>query len=194
MSTSRPRLRATVISVTAALAAALGLTGSTAGAATGEPATDPVIPYEAPLPLAQARPADPPRQTTVTLVTGERVRLDVDEQGRQSTTVVSAGGAEAGGTYLRFGWQGDQYVIPSAAVPFLDRLLDPRLFNVSYLARTGNRPVPVKAASGRLAALGATITPDEAPALGRALAEEWRAGRVGALDGVERITVPDDAP
>ncbi|MGW2217825.1 hypothetical protein ACWCSD_22780 [Nonomuraea sp. NPDC001684] len=202
MTTSRPRLRAVVISATAALVAGLGLTGSTAGAATGVPPADPVIPsvipsvipYEDAPAVAREQPATPPRRTTVTLVTGEQVRLDVDEQGRQSTTVVSPGAVQAGGTYLRFGWHGDQYVIPSTAVPFLDRLLDPRLFNVSHLARTGNRPVPVKATTGRLAAMGATITPDEAPALGRVLAEEWRAGRGGTPAGVERISAPDDAP
>ncbi|MBO0814642.1 MAG: hypothetical protein J2P30_05760, partial [Actinobacteria bacterium] len=50
-------------------------------------------------------------------------------------------------TFMQFTGGGDQYVVPDAAVPYLHSTLDPRLFDVSYLARahlgTGSTGLPV---------------------------------------------------
>jgi hypothetical protein len=150
--------------------------------------------------------------STVTMVTGDRVRLDVTQDGTQSATVLSpAGGAS---TFTKFNWHGDQYVIPASAVPYLSSVLDPRLFDVSYLARahlddahsstlpvtisytastTTDLPgVHVTSRSGTTAT--ATVTKAQSSQLGRRLLAQWRAARtsgsstqVGALPGVAHI-------
>ncbi|MGH3681682.1 MAG: serine protease, partial [Natronosporangium sp.] len=93
-------------------------------------------------------PGEPPDQTTsapaagttssyqVTLVTGDRVRLDVAGDGTHRTSLV--GRAAGSDFYQSFTDQGDAYVVPSAALPMLaaDRL-DLALFNVSGLVEQG---------------------------------------------------------
>lgn len=174
-------------------------------------------------PVERSRPPD---RSTVTLVTGDRVRLDVAADGRQTATVVPPNGAKpsAASTFTQFTWHGDQYVIPNRAVPYLSQTLDPRLFDVSYLARaklddahTGTLPVTIEQSRDRAAqrlpavrvsrtsgrSAVATAVKKDAGRFGRLLADRWRAAgtghaaaRIGTLDGVTRISLapPPGAP
>ncbi|MCP9967483.1 hypothetical protein LUX57_22105 [Actinomadura madurae] len=139
-----------------------------------------------------------PRSGTVTLVTGDRVRLDVAPDGRQTVTLADAKAARDGsGGLLRFDWAGEQFAVPYAAVPFLGSTLDPRLFDVSYLVRAGlddehssTLPVTiqpsgsgkadelpgVRMAKGERAA-SATIDKSKARGLGRLLMKRWKESR-----------------
>jgi len=160
-----------------------------------------------------------PPTSTVTLGSGDRVRLDVDQTGGQSVTP-----AGQGASLGHFTWSGDQYAIPASAVPYLGSTLDPRLFDVSYLVRaglddahssslpikityTGTGPVPalpgirVMSRSGTTAV--AAITTSDAAKLGQLLADQSRASHTGKssipaghLLGIQRIELapPSSAP
>ena len=192
-------------------AGTLGVTGTPAvpGSLTAVPATAP----------SQRRPLT----VVVVLPTGDRVRVDVAPDGEQVATpipAVSAGGVlRAQSTFMRFSWQGDQYVIPDLAVSYLHSVLDPRLFDVSYLARLaveGSAGIPVRiaftSASAAAGVLGGritirsgslatgTITPRQARRLGQLLAAQWqladaRRSRVpvGQLPGIETISLASTA-
>lgn len=174
---------------------------------------------------AAARP-QLPRSATVTLPTGDRVRLDTAGNGSQQATPVPVtvhGRLRAAATFMRFTWHGDQYVIPDQAVPYLHSTLDPRLFDVSYLARahlgTGSTGLPLRitytspTAAASLAGVRvahragatatATITAAQAGRLGQLLATQWHAARTGRsttragqLPGIKHITLapPRGAP
>jgi hypothetical protein len=180
-------------------------------------------------PATAGAPAPPqlPQNTTVTLPTGDQVRLDA-ASGLQQATPVPAGSVNgtpsAPATFVRFARDGDQYVVPDAAVPYLGSTLDPRLFDVSYLARahlgtTGSPRIPVRityTSAGQAAAVpgvqvtrrsgataAATITTAQAARLGQLLASQWRAARAhhsgtpaGRLPGIKAITLapPAGAP
>jgi hypothetical protein len=168
-----------------------------------------------------------PQSATVTLPTGDRVRLDVSPDGAQQVTPIPAdtvhGKPAASSTFVEFTWGGDQYVVPDAAVPYLHSVLDPRLFDVSYLARahlgTGGTGIPVKitytGAAARASLPGVRVTrrsgatataalsDTQAAGLGRLLAAQWRAARtgrsrtpVGRLPGITSISLarPPGAP
>lgn len=178
------------------------------------------------LPAAGVEPAPPRRSTpsaTVTLVTGERIRLDAMGTGRPTVTVESGGPGRTKAQVARLTLAGDEYVFPTEVLPYLGRTLDPRLFNVSYLARAGlddartaTVPVTVRAdrqpavplpgvrvgrASGGVAT-GAVVK-SQAGGLGRLLASQWKASvagtspaPLGELPGVDGITLapPAGAP
>jgi hypothetical protein len=166
-----------------------------------------------------------PASSTVTLITGDRVRLDVLPDGQQNASVLaSPRDVSLGSSFVEFSWAGDQYVVPDPAVPYLGSVLDPRLFDVSYLVRAGladahastlpvsityrgGAPRPglpalhVTRAAGQTAA--GTIAKDRAGLLGQLLASRWRSARagrapggVGVLPGVQRISLlpPAGAP
>jgi len=205
----------TVPAVSAAEASSAGLGPQHAVLrVTGNPAL-PGTPGVAP-PTAQPQS---PQNTTVTLPTGDQVRLSTTG-GSQQVTPVPAGTAggkpPAPSTFVEFTWDGDQYVVPDAAVPYLRSTLDPRLFDVSYLARaglgTGRAGIPVQITytsatqtasvpglhvtrrSGATAT--GTITPAQAAGLGRLLADQWRAVRsarsragAGQLPGIKNISL-----
>lgn len=80
-----------------------------------------------------------PPSSTVTLITGDRVRLDVLPDGHQAVSVLmrAPGASPAPSAFAEFTYDGDEYVVPDAAVPYLGSALDPRLFDVSYLVRAG---------------------------------------------------------
>ncbi|HEX6447075.1 MAG TPA: hypothetical protein VF053_18410 [Streptosporangiales bacterium] len=141
-----------------------------------------------------------PARATVTLVTGDRVRVDVAPDGTPTVTPLLPSGAAAkdGARFLGFGWGADRYLVPDDAVPYLGTLLDPRLFDVTYLVRAklddahrATLPVTVRAASAKAAeklpavhvtggsgaAVSATLSKDDAGAFGRLLADHWRAAR-----------------
>lgn len=160
-----------------------------------------------------------PDRSTVTLVTGDRVRVAPASDGSPVVTPLTPSGAAAkdGAGFLRFGWGVDQYVVPDNAVPYLGTLLDPRLFDVTYLVRAklddahrATVPVTVRAATTKAAealpalhvthAAGAsataTVRKKDAAAFGRLLAEHWRAARnapndpaADALTGVSGISL-----
>jgi hypothetical protein len=142
--------------------------------------------------------------STVTLITGDRVRLDVAPGGQQSATITapaaSAGARLTSSTFVRFTWAGDQYVVPDKAVPYLGSTLDPRLFDVSYLVRARlddahSSALPVKigysGAPARVNLAGvhvtrgsagtatAAVSEAQAGRLGQLLASQWRSSRTG---------------
>lgn len=160
----------------------------------------------------------------ITLVTGDQVRADPAPGGGQAVTplVTARTGAGTGSpVYVRFSAGGDQYVIPDSAVPYLGSVLDPRLFDVSYLARAGlddahTRTLPldityaggaaapalpgVHAASRSGATASAVISKAQAPQLGQMLARRWRpqapgspAAAAGGLPGIARISLASPA-
>jgi hypothetical protein len=151
---------------------------------------------------AAARPLPP--ISTVTLVTGQRVRLSVTPGGQQSVGLagLAANGAagSASGQFTEFAWGGDEYLIPDEVIPSLGSVLDMRLFDISYLVRarlddahstslpvtisyTGeqepvNLPgVHITRTSG--ASATATVSKAQAPQLGRLLASKWESSRAG---------------
>ena len=136
------------------------------------------------------------RPTTVTLVTGDQVRVDPGTDGQPSITPELAAGAKPGpASFVRFSSGADQYVVPDAAVPYLRSTLDPRLFDVSYLASARLTAIPVRItyASAQAApalpgvqvthrsgtTASARITPARAVQLGQMLTARWRSTRAG---------------
>lgn len=85
---------------------------------------------------------------TVTLVTGDRVVVQ-DVGGRQTATVVPRPGSSSDFVNQRI--DGDLYVMPATALPYLGSSLDRSLFDVSALIRDGitdQVPVQVTASAG----------------------------------------------
>jgi hypothetical protein len=202
-------LTVTAVSASAAVAGHRA-PGATVVRSTGSPAI-PGQPSTAPAQHTTAM-----QSTTVTLPTGERVGLESGPGGTQQATPIADGSDNSESTFLRFTWRGDQYVIPDQAVPFLHSVLDPRLFDVSYLARaklgTGGTGIPVRIsytsthATASLpgvrvtrrsgATAHATITSTQAARLGRLLASRWRtprsslrAAQDGRLPGIREIAL-----
>ncbi|GLZ76729.1 serine protease [Actinorhabdospora filicis] len=104
-------------------AAAVTLLLGSAHAAQADPAATPV---------PVAAPGDG-RTHTLTLITGDRVRIEAD-----GTAVFLPGKGREGVGHLNRTRNGDRYVIPGDAVrAFTDGRLDERLFNVSGLLRDG---------------------------------------------------------
>jgi hypothetical protein len=176
-----------------------------------------------------ARPL--PASSAVTLLTGERVELDVTPDGQQTVAPAPAASSHAGGAageraaaeFTSFTWRGDEYVVPDEAIPYLGSVLDPRLFDVSYLVRSGlggahSRGLPVTISySGRRppslpgvdishaghGIASATINAAQAPRFGGLLASlrqpshpGHQAARAGLLPGIIRIglAAPRGAP
>jgi hypothetical protein len=156
----------------------------------------------------------PGSAATVTLITGERVRVAGLRGGEQAVTPVPAIAGPARGSpgFVHFSFGGDQYMIPYEAVPYLGSVLDPRLFDVSYLAAVnrGRARLPVTITyrggpAGELPGIrvthvsgdtaAGTVTNAQAPLLGRLLASRWRAGQAG-LGGIAGISLaqPPGAP
>ena len=103
------------------VAGALAVTGAPAVARTGAAAMPPVT-----------RAA----LTSVLLPTGDRVGFGTGPAGRPATEVVPAHRAITAYSTMRLG--SDTYVLPSIARPYLQRFLDPALFDVTALARAGD--------------------------------------------------------
>jgi hypothetical protein len=219
-----PRGAWAVVAATLLVASISGAVAATASPSGTAPKPLTVDGPDNPLPVAPASRPTLPATSTVTLVTGDRVQLDVNRDGTQSASVVSptGGGKPTGTTYTGFTWRGDEYVIPNVAVPYLSTL-DPRLFDVSYLvkahlddAHSSSLPVKVTYASASTTALPgvgvahrsgasatAAVTKAQSRQFGQRLAEQWRASRSGAssqpvghLAGVKRMELApaSDAP
>lgn len=198
-----PRQRYRIGAVATVLAMAAGTTGASAaagpaageaGPATGEPVVVNGSTTSAP---ATVHRGETPASATVTLVTGDRIRLDQAPDGRYGVTVLPTAGA-AESTMVQFGWNGDQYVIPTEAVPFLGGALDIRLFNVSYLVRAKlddahSRTLPVTVRGTATGPFARSRSKSDAPGLGRLLAREWRTGRLPGGTSV-RLAPPAGAP
>ncbi|MCP2341182.1 hypothetical protein [Actinomadura rupiterrae] len=200
-----------------ALLATAGAAVGTAAARPGEGAPKPPAPRVGP---SLAKPsAKVVKTANVTLVTGDRFRVDVSDDGSQQAAPLGVGGKPAG-AYAQFGYNGDTYVIPAKAVPYLGTVLDPRLFDVGYLVRAKlddaharSLPVTVKASAADAEALPGTsvtsssggtvrakVTKKDAAGLGRLLSKNWRTARdkggPAALSGVTSLApaVPSGAP
>lgn len=209
---SRPALAGAALLLLAALAggAVVGTAQPDAGV---EPVTETGNPLGPPLP-GRAEPL--PQAATVTLVTGDKVRVETSTNGQQDIEVVDAANDAFGGPAVQFSWGGDRFVVPAEAAPYLGGVLDPQLFNVSYLVRAklddaNNQalPVSIKQAGGRAGDLpavrvasvanetaAAAVTKAEAGSLGTRLGSLWRdslAGgsstKVGQVPGIERISL-----
>jgi hypothetical protein len=229
-----------VVSTVLAVVAGLTVAAASAAAASGAPPAQKSGPHAlleatgnpaSPGGLALNSPAAPPQQlaqnTTVTLPTGDQVRLSSAGDSQQVTPIPAGSGhgrPPAAETFVRFSWAGDEYVVPDPAVPYLGSTLDPRLFDVSYLARahlgtTGSAGIPVDitytsaSAAASVAGLrltrrsgdtaSGTITTAQASQLGSLLAAQWHAalrhhpeGPPGRLPGVKsiRLAPPAGAP
>jgi len=113
---------------------------------------------------------------TVTLVTGDRVVVR-DVGGRQTATVVPRPGSS--GDFVNQRIDGDLYVMPATALPYLGSSLDRSLFDVSALIRDGitdQVPVQVTASAADVPGVqGGKVTAESGAAFGAALAAQ--AGR-----------------
>ena len=77
------------------------------------------------------------RPTTLTLITGDRVRI-ADAGGGRSAVVVTPPPGVAGRSYARYtDAAGDAHVVPVSMIGLLGDQLDPELFNVTGLVRDG---------------------------------------------------------
>ncbi|MEV4258109.1 hypothetical protein AB0J52_33535 [Spirillospora sp. NPDC049652] len=209
------------VGVTVVLATA-GAAVGTAVAKPGERAPGPPAPHLARAVPGTALPASKVvKSADVTLVTGDRFRVRVAEDGSQQADLIDVVGRN-GGTFAQFGYNGDTYVIPAKAAPFIGTTLDPRLFNVGYLVRaklddghTGSVPVTVKATAAKARSLPGTsvtgssggtvrakVAKKRASGFGALLSKNWQAARNGGgkaapgLSGVDQVTlaVPSGAP
>lgn len=205
MRVTRLRLAVTAVVGAAGLTVASGVaavagTGGTGGSGParitigGSPSGTQGAPGSAAKPTASR--SQPARPVTVTLPTGDRVRVDPAAGGQPTITPEPAAGTKpAPASFVRFSSGGDQYVVPDPAVPYLHSTLDPRLFDVGYLARAKLASTPVKityASAQATAALpgvrvthrsgttaSATIAPATAAQFGQKLASQWRSARTG---------------
>lgn len=109
------------------------LVGSAAGLALA--GTGPAV---AAAPGAAGASATPrPSSVTVPLITGDWVRLTTAADGRQSAAVLPRDRHGVPGAFHTEFRNGDLYVIPALAEPYLGHGLDVALFDVSQLARAG---------------------------------------------------------
>lgn len=214
------------LTATAVSATASGSPGPRAGHPAPHPALldtpDTAVPGIPGLPgdAAPVPRPHPQQDVLVTLPTGDRVRLTAPGGSQQATPIPASdvpGKPPAPTTFVQFSWEGDEYVVPDPAVPYLNSTLDPRLFDVSYLARahlgtTGSTGIPVDIAytgasqaasvpglqvnrrSGDTAS--GTITTAQAIQLGARLAAQWHAAvrhhsavPLGRLPGVKSISL-----
>ncbi|MFC0434612.1 hypothetical protein [Kutzneria buriramensis] len=125
-------------------------------------------------PTAQADPVTGADSThIVTLVTGDRVVVQ-DVGGRQTATVMPRPGST--GDFVNQRVDGDLYVVPATALPYLGTSLDRSLFDVSALIRDGvTDQVPVQVAGSAPGVRDGKVTAESGTAFGAALAAQ--AGR-----------------
>jgi hypothetical protein len=152
------------------------------------------------LPLATAAaaaPAPAPTQTaaarrvaTVTLPTGDHVRLDT-VRGKQRVEISRAQKTGPGRLLTTQRLGSDVYVIPGVAKPYLGRFLDPKLFDVTaskaHARADGRIPVRLTYTGATPAVPGVTVTsaaggsakgyltPSSAAAFGKALTAQFKA-------------------
>ncbi|MGC4853189.1 S8 family serine peptidase [Micromonospora sp. DT4] len=128
MALSFRRRRSGLIALGAALALAAGFTPPGTGASAAPPGN--------PLQPAGHPPAAPGRASTITLITGDIVTVTTAADGSTVSTVRRPDGSTP--TFHRTVLDGDTYVYPDAALPYVTSgLLDRRLFNVTDLVADG---------------------------------------------------------
>jgi subtilisin family serine protease len=132
-----------LVAALAAATVAATLPGTTATAAQplSQPISVPVVETLAAPPVSAPAPAAAPTDRlagsrTVTLITGDVIRLDTDATGRQRASVLQAADPR-GGIHI-FTTGGDVYAEPAVASAMIATgRLDEQLFNVSGLVRQG---------------------------------------------------------
>lgn len=145
----------------AALAAGLPvLLGAAAGTALAAPAsaTGPSAGHTGP---AAARWGEPPTPAMLTLINGDRLLTGPAGDGRRSSVVLRAPGSGLAGSLVTLGSGGRKLVIPWAALPYVGKSLDPRLFEVGALQRAerdGRLPVTIRYKVHPPALPGVTVT------------------------------------
>ncbi|MGC4816614.1 S8 family serine peptidase [Micromonospora sp. DT63] len=128
MALSSRRRRSGLIALGAALTLAGGFTPPGTGASAAPP-NNPARPVGQP-------PAAPGRASTVTLITGDVVTVTTAADGSTVSTVRRPDGSTP--TFHRTVLDGDTYVYPDAALPYVTGgLLDRKLFNVTDLIADG---------------------------------------------------------
>ncbi|MFS8522001.1 MAG: S8 family serine peptidase [Micromonosporaceae bacterium] len=140
------------VSLSVASVAALVLVGLT-GPATGRTPDQP--------PPAPATAS--PQVLTATLLTGDRVEVQVWPTGERTVTVHAPQPGRAAVGYQHYAVDDQVYVIPSDAAPLIPDVLDPELFNVTKLHSTGHTeatPVIVQYAPGPRTLRAATADAD----------------------------------
>jgi hypothetical protein len=145
---------AVVIAVTTAVVTAVAPAVGSAAAVTGGRAA-----AAAP----QADPVAGPASRTLTLVTGEQVRVDM--AGERATVYRVLPGKRSGALLALGAGGGDRYAVPTDAMPHVGRQLDLSLFDLTALARRsasdgGRTPVTLSFAPGTTpsAPPGVTLT------------------------------------
>ncbi len=153
-------------------------------------------------PAVTAAALEQAKRKPVTLLTGDQVRLMPAAGGRSVVTPVSTKPSDNPFAYT-FQVGSDVYSIPGAALPYVGKQLDPRLFDVSYLQRAGYAnlkalPVSVSWRGSTHSAVPGITTPTSgsntagsvatagAPALGKALKNH-----ASALTQVKKISLGD---
>jgi len=191
--------------LTAALPVPLG--AATAGTALARPTEAARVNPAAP--RAGAPPA-------LTLINGDRLLTVLDANGRRSSVVLKAPGSRLSSSLVTLRSGSRQLVIPWAALPYLGRGLDPRLFEVGALRRAerdGRLPITVRYAGRPPALAGVTVTSraagleqgyltaSSARAFGAALARQMISdhssgsyGTDGLFAGGVSISLPGMAP
>jgi hypothetical protein len=182
---------------------------ATASAVTAALATPAIA---APGNTASPRPFAAGPARTVTLVTGDQVTLFPVANGTTDYTIRPAAGSVGFESYVGTG--GDRYVVPAAAAPYLGTTLDPSLFDVSALAKSGDdTTIPLRMAVAPDATVAAPagvtltstdtrtatgyVTAADAPAFGAALRKRIgadvtagrRAGTSPLFGGVTGVSV-----
>ena len=139
----------------------------------------------------------------ITLATGDTLRMESVPGGRTVVTPQPASSlSKAAPAMAVFTVGGDTYAVPSKAVPYLGKQLDPSLFDVSYLRRAGfagqsklpvsvewndekHTPVPGVDTSGSGPKTAGTISAEGARDFGEALASDGAA----TLRGVKKLSL-----
>jgi hypothetical protein len=200
----------------AALAAGLSLLlgAATAGTALADPAAA-AGPAARVVPAA-ARGGAPPASAVLTLLNGDRLLTGSAGGGRPPDVVLRSPGSGLAGSLVTLGLGSRKLLIPLAALPFVGKGLDPRLFDVGALRRAerdGRLPVTIRSRGLPPTLPGMTVTSratgieqgyftaSSARAFGAALARQLTRdharssyGTDGLFAGGVSVSLPGTAP
>ena len=174
---------------------AVGLVAAVAVTTNGAALTDP---KSAAAPPSARSAAVPGPSRTAVLINGDQVVVPASGGGPARGMITPSAGGGLAGSLVSLSLGGQTYVIPAAALPYLDHGLDPSLFDVATLIGEesgGKLPVQVAYQGRRPALPGVTITQSgggiahgyltasSAKAFGAALARQYLADRGQASYG-----------
>lgn len=145
----------------AVLAAGLPLLAGAATAGTALAGTAATAGTAARVVPAAARGGAPPPGAVLTLINGDRLLTGQAGDGRRSSVVLRAPGSGLARSLVTLGLGSRKLLIPLAALPFVGRGLDPRLFDVGALQRAernGRLPVTIRSRGLAPALPGVTVT------------------------------------